>query len=77
MVRPIATALLGIGLCLTGAAFGSASLFLPGVALALIAVVCAAWVALAARGAHVTRAPGPATVVEGLCCQPVDPVDTI
>lgn len=65
MVRPIATALLGIVLCLIGAAFDSASLYLPGVTLALVAAGCAVWVALATRGARVTRAPGPATVVEG------------
>ncbi len=65
MARTLATALLGIGLCLVGAAFDSASLYLPGVAILLVASVCAAWVALAARGARVTRAQLPATVVEG------------
>lgn len=65
MARTIATALLGIGLCLVGAAFDSASLYLPGVAIVLVAAACASWVALAARGARVWRAELPATVVEG------------
>jgi uncharacterized protein (DUF58 family) len=65
VARTLATALLGIGLCLVGAAFDSASLYLPGVAILLLSAACAAWVALAARGASVTRAPLPATVVEG------------
>lgn len=64
MGRPLATALLGLGLCLVGAAFDSASLYLPGVAFVLVAIVAAAWVRLAAIGARVARAPGPATVVE-------------
>ncbi|HEX2161971.1 MAG TPA: DUF58 domain-containing protein [Thermoleophilaceae bacterium] len=64
MGRPIATALLGIGLCVVGAAFDSASLYLPGVAIVLLALVAATWVWLAAIGARVVRAPGPPTVVE-------------
>ena len=64
MVRPIATALLGVALCLSGATFDSASLYLPGVALLLLAVVSAVWVALAARGARISRRPGPPAVVE-------------
>jgi uncharacterized protein (DUF58 family) len=65
VAHTIATALLGVALCLVGAAFDSASLYLPGVAIVLVAVVCAGWVALAARGARVRRAELPATVVEG------------
>lgn len=64
MLRPIATALLGVGLCLVGAAFDAASLYLPGVAIALVALLSVAWVALAASSASVTRLPGPSTVVE-------------
>ena len=64
MSRAIATALLGLGLCLSAATFDSPSLYVPGVALALLAVGAAAWVPLAARGATVTRSPGPPRVVE-------------
>jgi uncharacterized protein (DUF58 family) len=65
VLRPTATALLGIGLCLVGGAFDSASLYLPGVAIFLAALLGTAWALLAARGARVARMPGPATVVEG------------
>jgi uncharacterized protein (DUF58 family) len=64
VLRPIATALLGGGLCLVGGAFDSPSLYLPGVAIALLALLGAAWVVLAAGTARVVRRPGPATVVE-------------
>ncbi len=64
MSRAIATALLGAGLCLVGGAFDTASLYLPGIALVLVAVLAAAWVWLAAHGARVTRLPTPPTVVE-------------
>lgn len=64
MLRPIATALLGLGLCLVGGTFDSPSLYLPGVAIALVALLGAAWVVLAASTARVVRRPGPATVVE-------------
>ena len=64
MTRAIATALLGIGLCLAAATFDTPSLYLPGVALALLAAGAAAWVPLAARGATVKRSPGPARIVE-------------
>jgi uncharacterized protein (DUF58 family) len=63
-LRALATALLGAGLCLCAATFDSASLYVPGVALLLLGVVAAAWVELAARGARLTRRPGPHTVVE-------------
>jgi uncharacterized protein (DUF58 family) len=64
MYRPTLTALLGVALCLAGATFDSASLYVPGVALVLLAVGGLTWVVLAARGAGVTRVPGPHTVVE-------------
>jgi uncharacterized protein (DUF58 family) len=53
-----------VALCLAGGAFDSASLYVPGVALFLAAVAATAWVWLAARGAAVERAPGPARVME-------------
>lgn len=64
MLRPLATALLGVGLCLAGATFDSASLYVPGVALVAIALLATAWVLLAASGAAIERRPGPHTVVE-------------
>ena len=64
MLRPLFTALLGVALCLAGATFDSASLYVPGVGLIVLAVGATAWVLLAARGATVARVPGPHTVVE-------------
>ena len=64
MVRPLLTALLGLALCLAAGTFDTASLYVPGVALFLLAVGSVAWVLLAARGATVHRLPGPHTVVE-------------
>jgi uncharacterized protein (DUF58 family) len=52
-------------LVLAGAAFDSASLYFPGVALVLLGAGAWTWVELAARGARLERAPGPKTVVEG------------
>jgi uncharacterized protein (DUF58 family) len=49
---------------LGAAAFGSPSLYVPGIALVLLAVVACAWVLLAAVGASLERRPGPATVEE-------------
>jgi uncharacterized protein (DUF58 family) len=45
--------------------FDLPSLYVPGVALAVLAAGAWAWVALAARGAAVERLPGPTRVVEG------------
>ena len=64
MIRALATCALGVALVLAAATFDTPSLYVPGVALALIALVAIAWVRLAARGAAVLRAPGPATIVE-------------
>jgi uncharacterized protein (DUF58 family) len=64
MARPVLTALLGLALCLAGATFDTPSLYVPGVALMLLAAGSVAWVRLAARGATVERVPGPHTVVE-------------
>jgi uncharacterized protein (DUF58 family) len=64
VARPTVTALLGLGLCLSGATFDSASLYVPGVGLIALAVVAVGWVLLAAQGATITRKPGPHKVVE-------------
>ena len=63
-LRPLATGVLGAALCLAGATFDSASLYVPGVALMAIAAIATAWVQLAASGAAIARRTGPHTVVE-------------
>jgi uncharacterized protein (DUF58 family) len=50
---------------LAGAAFDSASLYVPGVALVLLGVGAWTWVELAARGTQLERERGPNTVIEG------------
>jgi uncharacterized protein (DUF58 family) len=62
--RPIVSALLGVALCLSAAAFDSASLYVPGVALIALGVAAVGWVELAAHGARIVRRPGPHTVME-------------
>jgi uncharacterized protein (DUF58 family) len=64
MLRPLATAVLGVALCLAAATFDSASLYVPGVALVAVAVLATAWVLLAASGATIERQAGPTTVGE-------------
>jgi uncharacterized protein (DUF58 family) len=64
MARALLTAAFGVALCLAGATFDLSSLYVPGVALALLATGAVGWVTLAARGATVERMPGPHTVVE-------------
>ena len=64
LIRPIVTALLGLALCLAGATFDSASFYVPGVGLIVLAAGAIGWVALAAQGATISRRPGPHTVVE-------------
>lgn len=64
MARSLAAAALGLALVLSGAAFDSPSLHVPGVVLVVLAGSAAAWVALAARGMHVRRELGPPTVCE-------------
>jgi uncharacterized protein (DUF58 family) len=49
---------------LAGGAFDSPSLYVPGVAIALLWAGSLVWVKLAAHGARIERARGPATVVE-------------
>jgi uncharacterized protein (DUF58 family) len=63
-LRPLATAALGVALCLAGGTFDTVSLYVPGVALTAIAVGSTAWVLLAAQGARIVREAGPHTVVE-------------
>src|SRR4051812_4867095 len=55
MLRPLLTALLGVALCLAGATFDTASLYVPAVGLIALAVGSLVWVRLAARGATVQR----------------------
>ena len=63
-LRPLATAALGVALCLAGGTFDTVSLYVPGVALFAIAVGSTAWVLLSATGARIVRQAGPARVVE-------------
>jgi uncharacterized protein (DUF58 family) len=63
-LRPLATAALGLALCLAGGLFDTVSLYVPGVALTAIAVGSTAWVLLAAKGARIERQAGPHTVIE-------------
>ena len=64
MARWLGAAALGLALVFGAATFDSPSLYVPGVALVLLALGSAAWVTLAAAGASVERAPGPSTVME-------------
>lgn len=64
MIRAAWAALLGAVMVLTAAAFDTASLYLPGVAVLLLAVGAALWVGLAAIGLAVERQPGPHSVQE-------------
>lgn len=64
MSRAIATALLGVGLCLVSGTFDTESLYLPGIAILLVVVLGTIWVSLAANGAQIVRLPPPSTVVE-------------
>jgi uncharacterized protein (DUF58 family) len=58
------TLALGLALILCAAAFDAASLYIPGVALTLLAVGALLWVTTTG-GVRLQRAPGPASVVEG------------
>jgi uncharacterized protein (DUF58 family) len=64
LLRPLIIVGLGVALCLAGATFDSASLYVPGVALVGIALVATGWVLLAASGAAIERRPGPSRVME-------------
>ena len=65
MLRPAGTLALGLALVAVAGAFGSPSLYVPGVALAFLAIAATGWVMAAATGASVERVPGPPTVEEG------------
>ena len=62
--RAVAAAALGAAMLAGGLVFDTDSLFVPGIALLVLAIGFSGWVALAARGAGIIRAPGPHTVVE-------------
>jgi uncharacterized protein (DUF58 family) len=55
---------LGLALCLAGAGFAATPLYLPGVALLLIAAAAATWVSNAARGVRLVRSLGSPAVEE-------------
>ena len=52
MRRSLAAAALGLSLCLAGGAFGATTLFVPGVALPLLAGTATGWVWPAGPGAR-------------------------
>jgi uncharacterized protein (DUF58 family) len=62
--RSLAAAALGLSLCLAGGAFAATTLFVPGVALLLLAGTATGWVWLAARGARVERVLSSTSVQE-------------
>jgi uncharacterized protein (DUF58 family) len=55
---------LAVALCLGAGAFAATPLYLPGVAVLLIAIAAAAWVESAARGVRLLRSVGSAVVEE-------------
>ncbi|TMK97102.1 MAG: DUF58 domain-containing protein [Actinobacteria bacterium] len=65
MNRTLATAALGTSLCLLAGAFGLGALYVPGIALALLAGAAAACVRLGAWRVQLARDPDRATVEEG------------
>ena len=64
MSRALGAALIGLALLLGGLTFGTPSLYVPAVALLLLGIGSAVWVALAAAGAGIERSAGPHTVEE-------------
>ena len=64
MSRALGAAVLGAVLLAGGLALGTPSLYLPAVALIVLGVGAAIWVALAAAGAGIERTPGPHTIEE-------------
>lgn len=64
MRSPASAVALGLALCLSAAGFAAAPLYVPGIALLLIALTAAAWVRSAARGLRVRRWVGGAAVEE-------------
>lgn len=63
-MRAVGTALFGALMVLAAAAFGSPSLFVPGIALILLTSVASAWVLLAGWGATLERRTSGPTVEE-------------
>ncbi len=59
------TLVLAAAFVLAGAAFDSPSLYVPGLALALLVAGSWLWVSLSARSVRVTRERGPFNIVEG------------
>src|SRR5205807_8229907 len=64
MRQALGAATLGAAMLIGALAFGASSLYLPAVALLLLAGGAAAWVALAVAGASIERTGGPPTVEE-------------
>ena len=64
MTRSGGVAALGAAMLLGALAFGASSLYLPAVALLLLAGGLGLWVGLATAGAGIERTGGPATVME-------------
>jgi uncharacterized protein (DUF58 family) len=58
------TALLGAGFVVAAGLLDAEPFYVPGVAFLLVGVLCAAWVATAARGVRLSRAVGARRVVE-------------
>jgi uncharacterized protein (DUF58 family) len=63
--KTTATLLLAVAFVLSAAAFGIPSLYVPGVALALLVLAILAWSRWACRGLRVEAAPGPWSLGEG------------
>ncbi len=60
-----ATVQLSLALLAAGALFGLPTLYVPAIALGLLALGAFAWVEAAVRGARVSALPGPAAIEEG------------
>jgi uncharacterized protein (DUF58 family) len=60
-----ATVFLSLALLATAALFDLATLYVPAIALGLLALGALAWVEAAARGARILPRPGPPTIEEG------------
>ena len=60
-----ATLLLAVAFVVSAAAFGSTSLYVPGVAMAILVAGLGIWVRASARRPRVERVPGPWSIIEG------------
>jgi uncharacterized protein (DUF58 family) len=60
-----ATVFLSLALLATAALFDLSTLYVPAIALGLLALGALAWVEAAARGARIVSQPGPPTIEEG------------